>query len=119
MERQDVFLIIIIVVIVLLYLSKMCETYVSGSYDITPAITIGMDWKGSQVSTYPNYPNNLINPPQNVDVQIKKLQSYQSESDGETNSNYVSTGMQNNQQMNNPNVSNSLEGFTMMNPYIQ
>ena len=118
MERQDVLLIIIIVVIVFLYLTKMYETFVPGSYDITPAITVGMDWKGSQVAGFPDYPNNLQNPSQKVDIQMKKLQSYQPETDGETNSNYVSADMQNNKQMNSSNVSNNLEGFTMMNPYI-
>jgi hypothetical protein len=119
MERQDVFLFIIIITIVILYLSKMYETYVSGSFDITPAITVGMDWKGSQAAGIPFYPNNLVNPPQNVDVQMKKLQSYEPEIDGQTTSNYVSTNMQNNKKMINSNVPNDLEGFTMMNPYIR
>jgi hypothetical protein len=118
MERQDVFLIIIIAVIVFLYLTKMYETYVSGSFDITPAITVGMDWKGSQVSGFPFYPNNLVDPPQDVNVQMRKLQSYEPDVDGQTTSNYVSADMQNTKQMNNPNVPNDLEGFSMMNPYI-
>lgn len=118
MERQDLFLLIIVITIVFLYLSKMYETYVSGSYDITPGITVGMDWKGSQVAGSPYYPNNLVNPPKNIDVQMKKLQSYEPKSDGQTTSNYTGTQMQNNQQMNNPNVPNDLEGFSMMNPYV-
>jgi hypothetical protein len=118
MERQDVFLIIIIAAIVFLYLTKMYETYVSGSYDIPPGITVAMDWKGSQVSGLPNYPNNLTNPSPDVDIQMRKLQSYQPDVDGQTSSGYVSTDMQNNQQINNPNAPNSLEGFTMMNPFI-
>ncbi len=116
MERQDVFLIIIIAVIVFLYLTKMYETYVSGSYDITPAITVGMDWKGSQVAGYPYYPNNLDNPPQDIDVQMRKLQSYQPNSDGPTNSTYVSAQMSD---LSNPNNVDNLEGFSMMNPFVQ
>lgn len=118
MERQDVFLIIIIVVISFLYITRMYETYVSGSFDITPAITVGMDWKGSQVSAYPNYPNNLINPSSDIDVQIKKLQSYEPKQDGKTSSDYVSANMQNNNFINDPSEPDSLEGFTMMNPYV-
>lgn len=118
MERQDVFLIIIIVVIAFLYMTRMYETYVSGSYDITPAITIGMDWKGSQVSGYPYYPNNLINPPHDADIQMRKLQSYEPDQDGKTSSDYVSADMQNNKSPNNPDEPDSLEGFTMMNPFI-
>lgn len=117
MERQDVFLLIIIAAIVFLYLTKVYETYTSGSYDITPAITVGMDWKGSQVAAFPNYPNNLTNSSPQVDIQMKKLQSYQPDVDGQTSTNYVSTNMQNNQKMNSSNVPNNLEGFTMMNPY--
>jgi hypothetical protein len=127
MERQDVFLIIIIIVIAFLYITSKYETYVSGSYDITPAITVGMDWKGSQVSGYSNYPNNLINPSEDVDIQMRKLQSYNPNQDGITSSDYVSANMQNNKLItdlndsynsNNQNNSDSLEGFTMMNPYI-
>lgn len=115
MERQDVFLIIIIGVIVFLYLTRMYESYVSGSYDITPAITVGMDWKGSQVSTMPYYPNNLNNPPQNVDIEMRRLQSYQPNADGQTTSTYVSAQMNN---ISNSNNLDNLEGFTMMNPFI-
>lgn len=116
MERQDVFLIIIIGVIVFLYLTRMYETYVSGSFDITPAITVGMDWKGSQVSGYPYYPNNLVNAPQDVDIEMRKLQSYQSNTDGPTDSTYVSAQMTD---ASNPNNVDNLEGFSMMNPYVQ
>ncbi len=115
MENQDVFLIIIIAALVFLYLSKMYETYVSGSFDITPAITVGMDWKGSQVAGLPYYPNNLSDAPQKMTTQIKKLQSYESNTDGPTDSNYVASGMQIQSDINNV---NSLEGFTMMNPYV-
>lgn len=118
MERQDVFLIIIIVVITFLYITRMYETYVSGSFDITPVITVGMDWKGSQVSGYPNYPNNLINPPHDLDIQMIKLQSYEPKKDGKTSSDYVSANILNNKSINNPNEPDSLEGFSMMNPFI-
>ena len=111
LDRQDILLIIIVGVILFLYMSRMYETYSSGSYDITPSITTQMDWKGSQLSGIPYYPNNLNNPPQNVDVNIRKLQSYDPETDGKTNSVYVSSNMQNN-------LGNNLEGFTMMNPYV-
>ena len=118
MERKDVFLIIIIIVIAFLYMTRMYETYVSGSFDITPAITVGMDWKGSQVSKYPFYPNNLINPPHAIEIQMRKLQSYEPYQDGKTSSDYVSADMQNNKLSNDPNEPDSLEGFTMMNPFI-
>jgi len=115
MESLYVFIFILVIVFVLLNVSKMYETYVSGSFDITPGITVDMDWKGSQVSTYPYYPNNLTNAPQNITTQIKKLQSYQSESDGPTGTDYVSMNIKN--QKNIDNV-NNLEGFTMMNPFV-
>lgn len=116
MERQDVFLLIILLAIVFLYLSTFYETYTSGSFDITPAITVGMDWKGSQVSKFPYYPNNLVNPPHNVDIQMMKLQSYQPIQDGPTSSNYVSANNPNP----NPNENNvdNLEGFSVMNPFV-
>ncbi len=118
MERQDVFLIIIIIVIAFLYMTRMYETYVSGSFDITPAITVGMDWKGSQASGYPYYPNNLINPPNDVNIQMRKLQSYEPNQDGKTSSEYVSTDVKNNNLTNYSNKPDDLEGFTIMNPFI-
>lgn len=110
MEKQDIFLIIILATLIFIYLTKISEFYVSGSYDITPNITVGMDLKGSNLSRNPYYPNNLINPTQEIKNQIIKLQSYESEQDGNTMSNYVSKDMKN--------ISDNLEGFTMMNPYV-
>ena len=110
-----ILVVILVVVLVLFYINKMYETYTSGSFDITPSITVNMDWKGSQVSTYPYYPNNLVNAPQNIAPQILKLQSYQSDLDGPTDSTYVSSDMQT--QRNIDDIDN-LEGFTMMNPYV-
>lgn len=115
MERQDVFLIIIVVAVVFLYLTRIYETFVPGSFDITPGITVGMDWKGSQVSSMPYYPNNIINPPQNINNQMMKLQSYQPNMDGHTESKHVSSGMKNIKNINNV---DNLEGFTMMNPFV-
>ena len=109
------------VVLVLMYGSKMYETYVSGSFDITSGITVDMDWKGSQVSTLPYYPNNLINPPQDIVTQMKKLQTYQADLDGPTDSTYVSACANNQLNIddgNNLDNVNNLEGFTTMNPYM-
>lgn len=115
MENQEIFILCLIVAVVLMYLPSACETYLSGSFNITPSITTDMDWKGSQLSAIPTYPNNLINPTDNLSRQIKKLQSYQPNTDGKTSSEYVNTQMILEPDINNP---NSLEGFSMMNPYI-
>ena len=114
-----IFIIVMFVALVVVYfLSKHHETYVSGSYDITPSITVNMDWKGSQVATFPNYPNNITNGSEKVQTQIRKLQTYQSKSDGPTDTNYVSTDMTYKPDQANMNNVNNLEGFTMMNPYV-
>lgn len=119
---RNIFIIVLIVVLVLLYINKMYETYVSGSYDITAPITVDMDWKGAMLSRYPYYTNNLVNPPADVLSKIQELQTYQPKEDGDTSSTYVSNGM--NVQ---PNLDNSdnregfegIEEFSMMNPYVQ
>jgi hypothetical protein len=114
-ENTQVFVIVLIVILVLLYLNKMYETYGSGSYDIPLGLTTDMDWKGSQISSISTYPNNLNVPSQAINAQIKNLQSYQPNQDGTTSTNWVSTGMKTQSDINNP---NNLEGFTLMNPYI-
>lgn len=116
MESIHVFIIILLIAIVLFYMPKIYETYVSGSFDISPSITTDMDWNGSQVASQPYYPNNLTNAPQSIALQIKKLQSYQADLDGPTTSSYVSNDVEPSEPDTN-NV-NELEGFTMMNPYI-
>lgn len=121
---RNIFLIVLIVVLVLFYVNKMYETYVSGSYDITPSITVDMDWKGAILSKYPYYTNNLVNPPTNIKNQIQQLQKYQSNTDGPTDTTYVATGMSMQQNLNNlDNPRNmegfeTLEGYSTMNPYI-
>ena len=119
MKGQDIFIIIAILILIFFYITKMCETYASGSYDITPSITVAMDWKGSQLSGLPYYPNNLINASGDVDVQIKKLQSYQPKEDGVTDTTYVSANMQFDNNENNPNLPDDLENFSMMNHFIK
>jgi len=116
MQNSHIFIIIIVIIFVLLYVFKMYENYETNSFDITPSITVDMDWKGSQLSTYPYYPNNLINSLPNIKTQIKKLQSYQEEMDGPTETKYVQNNMKVTNSIDNP---NNLEGFTMMNPYIK
>lgn len=119
--NRNIFLIVLIVVLVLLYVNKMHETYVSGSYDITPSITVDMDWKGATLSKYPYYTNNLVNPPTNTLNQIQQLQKYQSAQDGLTDSSYVATGVNVEQNIDNPSNREgfeTLEGFSMMNPYV-
>jgi hypothetical protein len=113
---RNIFIIVSIVVLVILYLNKMFETYVSGSFDITSSITTNMDWKGATLSKYPYYTNNLINPPVDTLNQISSLQKYQPVSDGPTNSTYVSTGVNVESNIDNP---SNREGFTMMNPYVR
>ena len=118
MEKQNIFLIIIIATIIFLYLTSIYETFISGPFDITSAITTDMDWKGSQLSKLSVYPNNLNSPSTQSEIQIKKLQSYQSGSDGETTTNYVSSQLKNNINGLNPKLPDSLEGFTSMNPFV-
>lgn len=118
---RNIFLIVLIIVLVLFYVNKIYETYVSGSYDITPSITVNMDWKGATLSKYPYYTNNLVNPPANIQNQIQQLQKYQHDSDGPTDTTYVATGMSMQQNLDNPGNREgfeTLEGFSMMNPYI-
>lgn len=117
MKNQDIFLIIIISTIVFLYLTNIMESFSSSSFNITSAITTDMDWKGAQLSKLAVYPNNLTNPSDKI-VQIKKLQSYQPETDGETTSNYIMNQMKNNTNELNPKLPDSLEGFTQMNPFV-
>lgn len=117
---RNIFLVVLIVILVLFYVNKMYETYTSGSYDITPSITVDMDWKGATLSKYPYYTNNLVNPPANIQNQIQQLQKYQ-QKDGATNSTYVDSGMNVQPNLDNPNNKEGfgmLEDFSMMNPYI-
>lgn len=114
MDRNS-FIIVLIIVLVILYICNVCETYESGSYDITPSITVDMDYNGAMLSKMPYYTNNLINPPVNVLNKIQKLQKYQPKEDGPTDSIYVNTDMEVEKNIDNP---NSREGFSMMNPYI-
>jgi hypothetical protein len=118
---RTIFIIALIIVLVLFYVNKMYETYVSGSYDITPSITVDMDWKGATLSKYPYYTNNLVNPPANILNKIQQLQKYQPKEDGPTDTTYVTTGMSMQQNLDNPNSREgfeTLEGFSMMNPYV-
>lgn len=108
MKSSHIFVIILVLVFILFLAPKMSENFFSntsfnyGSFDITPSITVDMDWKNSQVSNFAFYPNNLSNASEKTAEQIKKLQSYQPKLDGHTDSLYVK----------------KLEGFTMMNPFI-
>lgn len=115
MEKQEIFILCLLLVIVAIYLPSACETYLSGSFNITPSITTDMDWKGSQLSAIPAYPNNLVDASGSVLNQIKQLQTYQASQDGQTTSNYVASGMKEESGIDNP---NSLEGFQMMNPFV-
>jgi hypothetical protein len=74
-----------------------------------------MDWNGATLSKYPYYTNNLVNPPADMLKKIKELQKYQPKVDGQTDTTYVSTGMN---VSNNIDNSNNREGFSTMNPYI-
>ena len=112
---KNVLIAILIVVLVIFYVSKMLESYESGSYDITPTITTNMDWNGAILSKYPYYTNNLVNPPADVLVNIKQLQKYNSELDGLTNTMYVSNEMNVTRNIDDP---ANREGFTMMNPFV-
>ncbi len=112
---RNIFLIVLIVILVIFYANKMFETYVSGSYDITPSITTDMDWNGATLSKYPYYTNNLVNPPADVLKQIKDLQKYQPQVDGPTDTTYVATGMDVTNNIDSP---YNREGFSMMNPYV-
>jgi len=118
---RNIFIIVLIFVLVLLYINKMYETYVSGSYDITAPITVDMDWKGAMLSRYPYYTNNLVNPPADVLSKIQQLQTYQPKEDGATASTYVSKGMDVQSNLDNPANREGFEGieeFSMMNPYV-
>lgn len=118
---KNMFLIVLIVVLVLFYVNKMYETYESSSYDITPGITVDMDWKSATLSKYPYYTNNLVTPPPNVLNKIQQLQKYQPNSDGSTDTTYIATGMSMQQNLDNPmnrEGFETLEGFSMMNPYV-
>jgi hypothetical protein len=117
MQNQDIFIIVLIVILVLFYLAKMCETYVSGSFDITRDITVAQDWKGATLSAIPYFTNNLETPPPDVMSQIKQLQTYQKEQDGPTDSNWVAS---NGNYRITPDIDSpdNREGFTLMNPYI-
>jgi hypothetical protein len=112
--------------------------------NITSGITTGMDWKGAIMSSKPYYTNNLILAPEPVQIQMQKLQTYQPDIDGPTNSSWVSNGLSQQVDKNNPNVPNNLdytesnilpndlsndlsnnlsnnlalEGFSLTNPYI-
>jgi hypothetical protein len=115
MKASHIFVIILLVVLGFYIIPKICENYISGSFDITSEITTDMDWKGSQVSNLPYYPNNLTNPPNDVLGEIIRKQSYQPTQDGPTTSTFVSGNMKNIPKINDV---NNLEGFTMMNPYV-
>ena len=124
MER-NILIIVLVVVLVLFYINKIHESYTSGSYDITPSITTNMDWKNATLSKYPYFTNNLVTPPTNVLNKIEELQKYQPKSDGYTDTNYVSTGMNVHKNLDNPatregfkNLEN-FEDFQIVNPYIQ
>lgn len=123
MDRNS-FIIVLIVILVIFYICKKCETFVSGSYDITAPITVDMDWKGAMLSKYPYYANNLVNPPADVLSQIQQLQKYKPEMDGPTDSTYVAHGMDKEADLDSPKnregfgMSGNLEGFSTMNPYV-
>ena len=118
---RNIFIIVLIVVLVILYVNKMYETYVSGSYDITAPITVNSDIKGAMSSRYPYYTNNLVNPPADVLSKIQQLQTYQPKQDGATTSTYVSKGMKVQPNLDNPANREGFQGiekFSMMNPYV-
>ena len=113
MENREIFLIVIIVILVILYTGKIFETYVNSGIptndDVTPKITVAMDYNGAILSDMPYYPNNLIIPPANVAPDIIKLQNYQPGYDGP---NEVPSLQQY------PSNSDIQEEFTMMNPFV-
>lgn len=115
---RNIFFIVLVVVLVLLYIHRKYETFVDGSYNITPNITTDMDWKGAMLSKFPYYTNNLINPPTDKLTQIKQLQKYQQKSDGPTDTTYVAKNMKVEHDLDNPNNREGFEGFSMMNPYV-
>lgn len=118
---RNILIIVLIIILIVIYAFYNKETYVSGSYDITPSITVNMDWKGATLSKYPYYTNNLVNPPANVLSQIQELQKYQPEEDGPTTSTYVADGMNVEKNIDSSESREgfeSVEEFTMMNPYI-
>lgn len=112
---KKVFFMVLIVILVIFYAVNMFETYTSGSYDISPSITTNMDWNGAILSKYPYYTNNLINPPADVLKKIQELQKYQPNLDGPTDTTYIASNMNLNDNIDNP---NNREGFSMMNPYV-
>ncbi len=118
MKNIQIFIIVIIIVLVLFYTHRMFENFVPGSYDITPLITVNMDWNGATLSKIPYYTNNLQQiPPQNLN-NVKYLQEYKENIDGPTNSTYVANKMTIPTNLDDPNSPNQLDGFTMMNPHI-
>lgn len=112
---RNILIIVLIIILIVMYIFYNKETFVSGSYDITPSITVDMDWKGATLSKYPYYTNNLVNPPANVLSQIQELQKYQPKEDGMTTSTYVADGTNVEKNIDSP---DNREGFTMMNPYV-
>ena len=119
--HRNILIIVLVIVLIIVYTFYNRETYVSGSYDITPSITANMDWKGATLSRYPYYTNNLINPSANALIQIQELQKYQAKEDGPTTSTYVANGMSLEKNADSPNSREgfeTIEEFTMMNPYV-
>jgi len=110
MENNQVFVIILLVLLVILYLTKLLETFVNAGIptndDITPKITVGMDYNDSQVSTFPYAPNNLVNAPKDIEKQINKLRNYQPNYDGP------------NEKPTLDKVVEDKEEFTLMNPIV-
>ena len=115
MESRDNFITVLLVILLILYVNKMYETYADGSYDVTRDIIVAQNWKGSSLSTIPNYTNNLETPPQNVLSKIQQLQTYQKSQDGPTDTTWVSTNMGEIPNIDSP---ENREGFTLMNPYM-
>ena len=115
---RNIFIIVLIIILAIFYVTKMYETYVSGSYNITPLITTNMDWKGAILSKFPYYINNLVNSSSEVLNKIQELQKYQSKEDGLTDTTYIATGMNNQKNLDNSNNEEGNEQFSMMNPYI-
>lgn len=80
MDNRIIFVFVIIIVLILILFYRRSETWINSGIptdnDITPKITVGMDYKGAMLSGIPYYTNNLDIPPKAVDKQIKKLQSY-------------------------------------------
>ena len=113
MKNIYVFVILMLIILVILHYNIFIETYEVNSYNITPNITVDMDFKGSELSSYPYYPNNLINAPNKIITQMQLLQSYQPTQDGPTETTYVSDEMITQKNINNP---NNLEGFNLIKP---